>query len=106
MKANHDLNRLIALHVMGWTSEELTFGAPLYSSSIESAWEVVEKLRGPKMAFSLSTLWDHSDGGKFKWIAKWEFWGTKRMEFELADTAPLAICRSALAAVGYEVKDE
>ena len=57
------------------------------STDVSDAWEVVEKVR-QTMAFELYDRGDMRIGVKFG------------HSHEVADTAPLAICRAALAAVG------
>ena len=111
MKPGRDLDALVAEKVMGmkvWKHDG-SCGCrmadndylPNFSNDIAAAWEVVEKMRNPKTAVSLATIWDHADGGKFKWVAKIEFFGSDRFEFALADSAPHAICLAALKAVGH-----
>jgi ABA sandwich protein len=67
--------------------------SPRYSTDIASAWEVVEKLR-PKVLqlFEYPQRWEAGFGLP---LAGWT-------SMEPAETAPLAICRAALKAVGYE----
>lgn len=61
-----------------------------YSTSIEAAWEIVEKLQNDGFTLSLSwcTVGDH-----FEWILK--IMG-KEFTSEWANTAPLAICKAFL----------
>jgi hypothetical protein len=73
-----------------------------YSTSIADAWEVVDKIRGPKMAMCLITSWDRSNDS-MDWLAKVEFWGTSRFEFATSSSAPHAICLAALKACGVEI---
>jgi hypothetical protein len=68
MKPGRELDALVAEKVMGWTKEELLLnsspsfraayqnGAPFYSTSIEDAWQVVEKFKtkDPAIFFELS----------------------------------------------------
>ncbi len=66
---------------------------PGYSTSIEAAWEVVEYMRAKdEWAFTLGT--DTSGD----WDAT--FWEGDTFHNATADTAPAAICKCALAAVG------
>lgn len=108
MKAGRELDALTAEKVMGlrvvrcpdhgdciyWHAygpDRPDGQLPEYSTDIAEAWQVVEKLRDLD-----PEIW---------WDVHWEcvfntndsrVWGT-------ADTAPEAICRAALAAVGCEV---
>lgn len=65
---------------------------PYYSTSIEAAWQVVEHS-------------DHHVQVRRLWVKAWDAWQWVA-EFGLVsgegDTAPLAICRAALAAVGHD----
>jgi len=63
-----------------------------YSTDIAAAWEVVERFDN----FSLSRAW--SMNGQKVGVACWLAGGF----VDLAATAPLAICRAALKAVGVE----
>lgn len=79
---------------------------PPYSTSIEAAWEVLEKLKGQ---FELST--DSADPvDELRWqVYIVTFLGSQDgLPVEVrarAHTAPMAICRAALKAVGVELKD-
>lgn len=114
------LDALVAEKVMGWRMVTYTAGGeqvtelappdgdlhragrwPNYSTEIEDAWLVVEKLRPRiwrRMAIDITahqcqmgfTL-DHEDGPHGSAIA---------------DTAPLAICRAALAALSPKHSDQ
>lgn len=77
-----------------------------YSTSIEAAWQVVEKLRKSHCCLTLKSDFDHV----------WECYAIKDEDdpehhsdvivdykiYEKAETAPLAICLAALKAVGVE----
>lgn len=107
LPAGPELDRLIAEKVMGWTFEaelgnywledgtdvcRVLIGGHEYwrpSTNIAHAWEVVEHLRPDKII----RLSDDVD----RWVAFFVFAGW-RGQFN-APTAPLAICRAALAAV-------
>ena len=65
------------------------------STSIASAWMVVEKMEG-------QVLLTRTIGGK--WICE-IIWGMEYTYQPEAPTAPLAICLAALKAVGYEGED-
>lgn len=69
-----------------------------YSTDIAAAWEVVEK-------FEYCYLWldtqDLLGTGRRAWECKLEA-EDARTKYAVAPTAPLAICRAALKAVGHE----
>lgn len=80
------------------------FGAdddPHYSTNIADAWMVVEKMVARK-AHADFMIWKGSE----KWEARFYFvTGETVSESREEDkSAPLAICKAALAAVGVEVK--
>jgi hypothetical protein len=64
---------------------------PAYSTSIEAAWQVVEHMHG-------RVVIDHWYGGTYKVIIYVPSSGRPSVE-AIGATAPLAICRAALAAV-------
>ncbi len=82
---------------------------PRYSEDIAAAWEVVEKMRENEVL-----LWTQlSPGGNYRIEIRrflksdvtdsiWE----KAQGYEVADTAPLAICLAALRAKGVELPEE
>ena len=85
-------------HFISW---ELT---PRYSTSIEAAWQVLEKLREQGFAFAVQWMGRREPQQlpqNGKWIVVIE--GHERDAIQ-APTAPLAICRASLAAM--ERKDE
>lgn len=117
MPAGREMDALVAEKVMGWKREWVTNSAtlmrrevfcppgvigwissgekdgipnevPYYSTSISAAWEVVEKMEADGVGCKLS---NYAPG----WRA--EFY--KNEGDAGADTAALAICRSALRAV-------
>lgn len=79
---------------------------PDYSTQINDAWEVVEKLKRDGWNVSLGgdngwgcTIYKiHAQGGK-NFSSTWE----ESFGPINAETAPLAICLAALKAVGYDV---
>lgn len=114
LAAGRELDALVAERVMGWRSIGSdgisTFGdppndpldlsgtgdghfhVPRYSTDISAAWEVVEKAKDWRITI---------DGGEYHG----DSWGVKIANndgyfYGFGDTAPLAICRAALAAVG------
>lgn len=110
MKPGRELDALIAVNVMGekpciiqsrrngtitmhpgsvnFQGPDWHIPAKPYSTSIEDAWEVVEKLRynGKHLDLSGATTWEARFTGM-----------TEPVE---AESAPLAICLAALKAVG------
>lgn len=106
-----DLDALVAEKVMGWFKDRyseywfppgtnITNGAvvdlPHYSTSIEAAWEVVEKLKEGVLYFELVRT---PDG----WIS--QFYSEAKYDpapIEDAPTAPHAIAVAALKAVGWK----
>lgn len=116
MKAGRELDALIAEKVFGlkieWEHyaagsrpmviEEDVRGnkmAPHYSTQIADAWLVVEKMKTNNYCFTLYDAYDP------EWAA---LFSPRDAELNLAEaaTAPLAICLSALKAVGVETDDE
>lgn len=77
------------------------FICPRYSTEIAAAWKVVEKMRHLKMKEDPSagfTVWVHWEGG---YLAGWS-WHEMEYYVERGDTAPLAICLSALETVSNQ----
>lgn len=76
-----------------------------YSTDIAAAWEVVERMRGDGFAFEVSSVW-HGEG-TYASFARWErivgegpYYADVEPDGQnRADTAPLAICRAAIAAL-------
>lgn len=110
MKPGPELDALIAEKVIGWSYLKNKEGKWLckpprgrvyvdvgekfvlpYSTSINSAWEVVEKFDAEFIQF-------------FKCGGKWQCCIGIGLVVE-ADTAPEAICLAALKAVGFQEKD-
>ena len=107
MKADKDLDKLIAEKIFGWTHEEsdlLLNGFHPWSPStdIELAWQVVEKLRNTNRVFCLASVVEHmGKKSALMWVAKWEMHDPEyRMEFALSADAPTAICLASLKAIG------
>lgn len=101
LQAGREIDALVVERVMGWKVAKpeaaalrfVTMGdtlhpnhVPHYSTDIAAAWEVVEALRA-RFVFE---MYDREDGS---YVVKFG------QEVKRADTAPLAICRAALAAV-------
>lgn len=86
---------LDAGYTMGRTKYEDTHLVPAYSTSIEAVWPVLEQ-------FIAKGAWAGVGGNPDEgWCAFIEFKGLELLASEAtAPTAPLAICRAALAAIG------
>ena len=109
MEAGREMDALVAEKVMGWKRVphahpeiEAAGGmwltprgprmCPAYSTDIAAAWGVVEWFTRRSYTVALHTT--HSDG----WVCSIR--GALLADTAQAPTAPLAICRAALAAVG------
>lgn len=79
-------------------------GDPPYSTDIAAAWEVVEHMIERDMRVNVSTCYQPDDGTP--WICTLERHesqiGDPNKWTEYAETAPEAICKAALAAVGVK----
>jgi hypothetical protein len=107
LQAGRELDALVAEKVMGYTlgtppspesainlaGPEYPVTVPHYSTDIAAAWQVVEKFKDRDWRFIL----DKYDDG---WGIEIELSGGKYGSGAVAETAPLAICRVALKAVG------
>lgn len=111
LPAGRDLDALVEVRVFGARPEIVAghiqwekdvgddgAGVPAYSRDIDAAWQVVAKLRADGWWFSLTQdntdIWD----AKF-WKGEPKGWFPTAEAYGTADTAPLAICRAALAAM-------
>ena len=115
MEAGRELDALVAEKVMGWTRDDRGAWVPpgcrplrngyyterpgCYSTDIAAAWRVVEAMR---VAGWYTKVEDGHDGPPSENPRGWHCRVSRAYDwFEgWADTAPLAICRAALAAVG------
>jgi len=93
MKAGRELDALVDKYVMGCSG----VGSPFYSTRIEDAWKVVEKIQ---------PAWVRIEPGEEKnWGADLAFdvhaqtGGYICRGYAEADTVPLAICLAALEAI-------
>lgn len=130
MKAGRDLDALIAEKVMGWPKNSVVWyidDKPFRisdfspSTQIADAWLVVEKFAGAEKSigesggvelldrWQIQLQWDHN----WMWDATLSHLvGTNSVSedvtefFAQAPAAPLAICLSALKAVGVNIDDE
>lgn len=74
-----------------------TIRLPKYSTDIAAAWEIVEKLKAAGKWLSISTSFIGTDE---KWCCEYSENNIQsEVDFVLAETAPLAICRAALLPV-------
>lgn len=122
MPAGREMDALVAEKVMGWilspakwlvrdrkaiaipgnpigpkTWEDLDApGLPRYSTDIAAAWQVVEKLFAIGSFFSVES--PNNGVGWSCGITR----GRDTIEYILADSAPLAICRAALLAAAVK----
>ena len=97
---NREIDALVAEHVMGNDVRP-------YSTVIQAAWSVVEKMRAEKFGFKLEcgeTNWNE----RSTWFAGFG----KRLNpveceakyVDTIETAPMSICLAALRAKGVEVE--
>jgi hypothetical protein len=109
LPAGDALDRLVAARVFGWVCTGAAadvwtspdglshFGVSPYSTSINAAWQVVERLETQGLRITYRT-----SGLNARRVEVVGVHPTRRNEWlvaEEADTAPLAICRAALTAV-------
>lgn len=122
-----ELRRAVAVEVMGWELRKrcrrvfnpvmggevigmegredcmqyITSAAPAYETSIESAWEVVERMRELEPGWRFGLVCYGGMQCKAEWFGHADpeqNYGQRHGE-ALAPTAPEAICRAALAAI-------
>ena len=119
MKAGRELDALIAEQVMGWTyhpygngggkwldaaGKQVAFGGlnggslPHYSTAIADAWAVVEQLSCTTKQYWTIEYFSTGCVATFN-LNDFEYQSS-------ANTAPLAICLTALQAVGRQGKEE
>jgi hypothetical protein len=107
-EAGRELDALVAVTLMGVTlvSEDagirpaaMSYQKPSevlpYSTDVAAAWQVVERMRARGFALELH----YEFGWSRQWVADFSNDGWLSTGEQLGDTAPLAICRAALAAV-------
>jgi len=102
MEASYSLNELVAEKVMGIavTAKRRRFEyvhVPSYSRDISAAWEVVEKMKKDGWGFTLEVWGDDVGYRDDQYEATYGF--QKGPHKARCDTAPEAICKSALLAV-------
>lgn len=83
---------------MVYKDDEITC-CPHYSTDIAAAWEVAERVRltvTPAIGHGWEAAWCNASGsGERNWVGT-----TNGRKWHYGDTAPLAICRAALLAMG------
>lgn len=104
--AGRELDARVAEKVMGWKPETFegqpwwrdaegcpwaSCEVPRYSTSIAAAWQVVEKLGGYALMERMST--------SGLWLVAFGTSGARTNSESYGETAPLAICLAALAAM-------
>ena len=130
MEAGRELDALVAEKVMGWRrvsdgqfyfwpSKEMVealrmshpdllavdyFAAPEFSADIAAAWKVVEKMYSDGWTVSVGSLAAKPRGWRctVSHMHADDFYRHPESYEANADTAPLAICRAVLKAVGVE----
>ncbi len=122
MKAGRELDALVAEKVMGWSDVgEITIGmtvyvaghrpegeqtvVPSYSTDIAAAWTVVERMRELGWRMLLEN-WVSSDDAYAAFFHPQDRYRYGNHIGVTDDTAPVAICRAALRAVGVEVWED
>ena len=110
--AGRELDALVAERVMGWHREGVLLwppdckrtkwvhgvSVPPYSTQMAFAWEVVEKLK--ERVLVIVGGGPNDEGGCEDWYCTVKSFGYRQFQdqewSEVANTAPLAICRAAL----------
>lgn len=107
LKAGRELDVLIAEKIMGWPADDWR-RIPSYSTSISDAWLVVEKMTERAFtgfAITVSRS-EHFVGATAVFMPVTRAGSETELRYgeqpvqARADTAPLAICKAALAAAG------
>ena len=117
MQAGRELDAMVAEKVMGWNIINKHMGSPPketwdedtvvciapiphYSTDIAAAWKVVEKMQ----YFQKPSQMGHPLHLKYCWwVNKW--WACVESSEALEETAPLAISKAALKAVGVDMDE-
>lgn len=111
-----NIDRVIAELVMGWAPMASShsdipdmWGCPVTgrrlrdmdkwkpSTTIEQAWKVVERMRELGFMVMIESFQGGDNSGGTGWLVSWEDSAAHTSEQHCAQTAPLAICLSALA---------
>ncbi len=86
--------------LMRLTSGDPKYFLPHYSTNMEAAWPVVEKLHEQGHAVSVATYSLYGCSvSEYRWQCVMAM-GVRQVAHEVAPTAPYAICLAALKAVG------
>jgi hypothetical protein len=98
LQAGPEMDAEIGLRVFGYKLVSLATlqPTPRYSTDVAAAWLVVEKMREMGLRPILMPDWGH------QWQVKVYRESEHIVETAWFDTAPLAICRAALAALDSE----
>lgn len=103
LEAGRKTDSLVATKLMGFSESARECDIPDYSTEMEAAWQVVEKLNADGGCYSLinddAGHWALSSDGQQSIPEKFpgDIWTQFIIEADLwADTAPLAICIAAL----------
>jgi ABA sandwich protein len=116
LPTGRDLDRMIAEKVMGDVPGQAMI-AP-YSTDIRAAWDVVEKMRPHALHLFAPGALINDEFGEYttSWMAQFVMWGKPNGDRPVpdnwyggpafAESAPLAIARAALLAVGGTVGGE
>lgn len=108
MSPGRELDNLVAEKVIGakrredgsWRYSDQNYSdIPKYSTSIEDAWQVVEKLRRMRGAGNI-TIQRNDGPDSAEWVCTFDH-DEEKVGVGRHDEAPAAICIAALHAVGY-----
>jgi len=115
---DRDIDKLVAEKVLGWIKPPVTSvlkpmwvappigtihpDLPKFSTNIEGAWLVVEKLRESKL-FHLHDTLDGDNKKKYCAIFQYNDSCHSVIYEAVADNPSLAICKAALKTVGVEI---
>ncbi len=100
MPAGNKIDMLVELDVFGWPKGyDDARDIPPYSTDINAAWKVVEKLREDGLYLTMNA--DAFSAGYPQFNPGSGWWCSFKYS-ALAETAPLAICRAALLARGKQ----
>lgn len=99
LQAGRELDALVAEKVMGWVPgagfESAHYWA--FSTDIREAWQVIDRMAADNMSVSVH---NRAYGPWACWVGQRLGSSDEQIAFERGETAALAICRAALAALG------
>lgn len=84
---------------LNFDSNGYVLSMPNYSTNISDAWIVIDKLKG------LNIVNLHYAIGEWT-VDVYDFDTGKMLAISSSETAPMAICKAALKAVGIEIEEE